>query len=360
MRIVHIETGRHLYGGARQVLILLEGLAQHGFQNTLVCPKGSAIARAATAFARVAPLEMKGEVDPRVPVQLHRIIRKTRPDLIHVHSRRGADWWGGMIACMLAVPAVVTRRVDNPENRHLAQIKYAFYDRIISISRAIYQVLEKAGVAASKLRCVKSCMIPNPAVEAYSKPFFLQEAGLPQDSRLIGTIAQLIPRKGHVFLLRAAQSVVRIHPEARFCLFGRGPMIHDLKELAARLGISENMRFFGFREDLPRILPNLDMVVHPATMEGLGVCLLEASAAGIPIVASPAGGIPEIVQDGRNGFLVDPKDLEALSEKIVWILEHPLDAQRMGSQGRAIVREHFSPEAMVRGNISVYNELLNH
>ncbi len=116
MHILHIETGRHLYGGALQVLFLLRGLAESGCRNSLACPSGSAIASAAGACSQLCEIPARGDLDPALMLRLRGIIAAGRPDLVHVHSRRGADLWGALAAWSRGVPVLITRRVDNPEN----------------------------------------------------------------------------------------------------------------------------------------------------------------------------------------------------------------------------------------------------
>ncbi len=118
------------------------------------------------------------------------------------------------------------------------------------------------------------------------------------------------------------------------------------------------MHLPGFRDDLPRILPALDLLVHPASMEGLGVALLQAAACGIPIVAGRAGGIPEIVHDGENGWLVEPDDSSALAERINTLLDHPEQAAAFGAAGRRLVEQAFSIPAMAAGNLAIYRKTL--
>lgn len=118
----------HLYGGARQVLYLLEGLAERGVENLLVVPTGSAVgAKAGSGTARVEYIRMAGDLDLGVILRLYRIIRRESPDLVHLHSRRGADILGGVAARLAGVPALLTRRVDNPESRWLVGAKYRLY-----------------------------------------------------------------------------------------------------------------------------------------------------------------------------------------------------------------------------------------
>jgi glycosyltransferase involved in cell wall biosynthesis len=118
------------------------------------------------------------------------------------------------------------------------------------------------------------------------------------------------------------------------------------------------VRLVGFHAELPRVLPCLDLVVHPALMEGLGVALLEAAAAGVPLIASRAGGMPEVVRDGENGMLTPPGDINALREALEALLGDPARARAMGRRGREIVAEHFSIDAMVDGNFAVYRSLV--
>jgi glycosyltransferase involved in cell wall biosynthesis len=359
MHILHIETGRHLYGGALQVLFLLRGLAETGCRNSLACPSGSAIASAAGTCSRLYEVPVRGDLDAAFMLRLRGIIAVGRPDLVHVHSRRGADLWGGLAAWNRGIPALITRRVDNPENPLAARLKYRLYGRIITISEAIRQVLLSEGVPAEKISCVPSAVDHRRYAKPCDRGWFLREFGLQPTDRTIGMIAQFIPRKGHRFLIEAAPEIIARCPEARFILFGKGPLQEDVRKMCDRNRIGDKMIFAGFRTDLERILPCLDLLVHPARMEGLGVSLLQAAAAGVPIVASRVGGIPEIVQDGVNGYLIDVGDRRAIIRRVIELLANPEKAHRFGLAGRMIARSRFSIDAMVKGNSAVYREMLS-
>ena len=358
MRVLHIETGRHLYGGALQVLYLLQGLAQKGYRNSLVCPIGSAIAAAARPWATIHAVPVRGDLDAGLGLHLHRIIATETPAIVHVHSRRGADIWGALAARIRRVPAVVTRRVDNPEPALIARAKYRLYGRIVTISEGIRRVLLSEGIPAHKIDCVPSAV----DFRRYARPcdpqWFRREFGLPPGQQTIAVIAQFIPRKGHRVLVEAARQILAHRPETRVLLFGRGPLEVEIKRLCTHTGIAEKVIFGGFRDDLERILPCLDLVVHPAEMEGLGVSLLQAAAAGVPIVATRVGGIPEIVSDGVNGYLVAAGDAGAITERATRILSDPELAQRLGSTGPTMVNSRFSIGAMVAGNDAVYRTTL--
>ena len=186
MRILHVETGMNLYGGALQVHYLLQGLAgRKEVTNVLVCPVGSAIEQVAgESVNTVYSIPMKGDLDLLFIPRLMRIIRAEKPDLVHLHSRRGADILGGVAARLSGTPCILTRRVDNPENRLLARVKYRLYNRVITISEGIRTVLIGEGVPPGKITCVHSAV----DIVQYSAPcdrsWFLREFGIEENKKL--------------------------------------------------------------------------------------------------------------------------------------------------------------------------------
>ena len=196
------------------------------------------------------------------------------------------------------------------------------------------------------------------AVDTDERARFEREFGLRQGELAVGMLAQFIERKGHRVLIEALPSVLRRAPDTRMLLFGQGPLVEDMRRLCAQRGLNERVLFAGFRNDMEKILPCLDLVVHPALMEGLGVSLLEAAACAVPIIASNAGGMPEIVRDRSNGRLVAPGDSGALAAAMIELLTDAALRQRCGAQGRRLVEAEFSVLAMVAGNYGVYQEVL--
>ncbi len=358
MKILHVEAGKHLYGGARQVLYIVEGLAARGVDNLLACPAGSEMSRQQPAGARVLPMKMGGDGDIGLAFRLARLIRAERPDLVHLHSRRGADTWGGLAAKLAGVPSVLSRRVDNPESRLAVTLKYRLYDHVITISEGIRQVLLSEGLAPQKVSCVRSAVDAAPYLPPVDRAGFRAEFGLPPDALVAGVVAQLIPRKGHRYLLSALPGLLERHPALQVLIFGQGPLEAELRAEVESRNLAAAVRFTGFRHDLPRWLGGLDMLIHPADMEGLGVSLLQASAAGVPIVTSRAGGLPEAVQDGVTGILCPPGDVTALAAAIDRLAGDAALRARFGAAGRARILAEFSIDAMVDGNLAIYRQVL--
>lgn len=364
MKILHIETGKYLYGGALQVFYLMRGLASKHCRNLLLCPMGSEIGKAAHKVAKIHEVPMKGDIDPFFVFRLMHLIRLSKPDIIHIHSRRGADLWGAVAALFTDIPAVLTRRVDNPESRWVVKLKYHPFQQIVTISKGIRQVLSSEGIPERKLCCIHSAVDTRRYNRPCNQKWFdeafseLTTNGPAPDENIIGVIAQLIPRKGHRFIIEAAPHILKACPKTRLIFFGKGPLKARLQQLCRRAGIAERVIFAGFRNDLERFLPCLDLVVHPAVMEGLGVCLLQAAAAGVPIIASRAGGIPEIVRHNQNGYLIEKEAVDDIIRYTLDLLKNPARAMQFGKIGRNIVQSEFSIEAMVDGYLKVYEKML--
>lgn len=360
-RTLHVETGMHSLGGPAQVVYLMTGLKKLGYDATLVCPRGSSVAGDAIAAGLdVITVHMPSDLDLTFVPKLYRIIKRLQPDIVHLHSRRGADVLGGIAARLAGVPAVVlSRRIDNPVRRGaLSSLKYGMLcDKIITVSEAIRDVLIRGGADPSKIVCVHS-VVEASTYDVGRDQALRRELGIPDDCPLIGIVAQLIDRKGHRYLFDAMPAVLERFPDTRLLVLGIGPLEAKLKNRADALGIGDRVLFTGFRRDIPRVLQELDVLVHPASMEGLGVAVLQAMAARLPVVATPVGGIPESVHDGVNGYLIPPRDAGAIADAVIGLLADPELRDRMGIEGRRIVEEQFCPDRMVEGVLSVYREVM--
>ncbi len=357
MKTLHLETGRHLYGGPRQVLLLLDGLKKRGIDATLACPTDSAIAAAAhDAGHPVITHPIGGDLDISAVTFLARTVQRLKPDLLHAHSRRGADYFGGLAAALARVPAILTRRVDNPDTPVVGTLKYRAYDRVVAISDAVREQLENEGLPAGKLRTIRSAVDADACQPTWPRERFLAEFGLDEGHRVVAVVAQLIPRKGHALLLDAWQMVRYRCPDARLLVFGAGPLKPELEAHAANEG--GTVIFAGYRPDLREFLGRVDLLVHPASREGLGIGILEAQAAGVPVVACAAGGVPEALADGDTGLLVQAGNPLALAEGIIKLLDDPNWRLQLGTAAAARIRAEFSPDRMAEAYIELYREVL--
>ena len=360
MRIMHIEAGRYLYGGARQVCYLIEGLGAEGFENLLVCARGSEIAGAARG-ATVVELPMGGDLDMFWAGPLRKLIEAHAPDIVHVHSRRGADLVAGRCARRACVPAVLTRRVDNREPAWWARLKYRPYSVVAAISSAVEsELVDRVGLDPARVVRIASAVDSGRyRPESTARARLAEAFGIPTAAIVVGVVAQLIPRKGHALLLDCMPEVIARHPEVRLLCFGRGPRERVLSRQVAERGLGNHVQLAGFRDDLAGLMPGLDLLVHPALREGLGVAVLEAMCAGVAVVASDAGGIPDIIEHEGSGLLFAAGDPHALCGGVLRMLGDEALRLRLARAGRKRVNARFSVRRMSRRYAEVYNRVLS-
>jgi glycosyltransferase involved in cell wall biosynthesis len=358
MRIAHIEAGRHLYGGAAQVRYLVEGLAGRGVDNVLLCARGSELAAAVPA-ARVRALPMHGELDVTLPLRLARELKRLQPDLVHVHSRRGADLYGGLAAALAGVPAVLSRRVDAAEPSLLARVKYRPYRAVVALSRAIEAQLEAAGVPRERIVPIASGVdTQRYRPDAAARGRLTSALALPADALIVGVVAQLIDRKRHAWLFALLPELVREFPKLAVVCFGRGPLEARLRAELRERGLAERVVLAGFRGDLAALLPGLDLVAHPASREGLGLALLEAASAGVPVVACAVGGVPDVVVSGETGALVARDDAAAFRQALRTLLASPAERARLGAAARRHAERRFDTGRLVAAHHALYMRVL--
>jgi glycosyltransferase involved in cell wall biosynthesis len=360
MKILHVETGRHLYGGPQQVIYLVSALLARGHNCTLICPPRSGVDTAARlAGIPVRNLFCAGDLDLPFAYRLTQYLQSSGPDLLHCHSRRGADMLGGLAASFADVPAVVSRRVDNTEMRLMAALRYRPFRKIIAISEAIAAVLRDHDVAADRIEVIRSAVDTTQIRSIADRAAFNAEFGVPDDALVLGAAGQLIPRKGHRYLLEAVASLHQKHSQLRLIIFGDGYLNNQLRAQASSLGLGDVVQFAGFRNDLDDLMACFDIFVHPALAEGLGVATLKAAAAGVPVVGFKAGGLPEAIVDGETGLLVPPEDVLALQDAIETLIKSDDVRQRMGNAGRDRMQNEFSIDTMADKHVALYESVLN-
>jgi glycosyltransferase involved in cell wall biosynthesis len=359
MKILHVETGRHFLGGPQQVIYLIDALNERGVENILVCPPDSGIDSVAREHGmRVQNLFCAGDLDLPFAYRLTQFIRQEKPDVVHCHSRRGADVLGGLAASFADVPAVVSRRVDNTELSLVAGLRYRSFRKVIAISEAIARVLRERGIEDDRLEVIRSAVEADAFSATPDCAAFRESFGIPDDVFTIAAAGQLIPRKGHRFLLQAMNTLRAVHPRLRLVIFGEGYLNNQLREQASSLGLGDVVQFAGYRDDLDSFIGCFDLFVHPASAEGLGVAVMKASAAGLPIVACNAGGISEVIADGTTGLLVAPDDADALHDAIAKLIGDERLRADLGAAGRERMQKEFSVATMAEAHCALYESLI--
>lgn len=357
LRVVHLGTETGWRGGERQQVWLATGLRERGHYCLMICNgKGEMARRAPELNLETRPVPVRGEIGLRSVTRTAATLREFEPHVVHLHDAH-AVLIGSLAAKLAGSPAVVaSRRVDFRIN---SRWKYTWaIDRIIAISAAVRDVLIDCGVPAGNVSVVPSGIDLSRFEGLPPRAEARRALGIADDQLALGMVAALTDHKGHRFLLEAWPQVIAAEPRARLLLAGAGELEEELERSVADLGIGDSVRFLGFHSDVAGLLAALDLFVLSSHLEGLCTSLMDAMAAGLAVVATTAGGIPEVVDDGHTGVLVPPRDPEALAGAVLEVLGDPDRRRRMGEAGRETARARFGCEKMVEGTLEVYRQVL--
>jgi glycosyltransferase involved in cell wall biosynthesis len=380
---LHVDTARTWRGGQNQVLLTVNGLRSIGHRAALVAHPDGELRRRAAEGLDLIPIAPRMEMDLSAAWKFSRLIRRLQPDVIHAHDPHGV----AMAALALSIgsaaanrstlrepqgrpeqrrgatssrqgasmPALVAaRRVDfHLKGNSFSRWKYRQVDCFITASEAIRQMLVADGVPEDRTVTVHEGIDVEHALAA--APVNVHEAfWLPHGSPVVGNVAALVPHKGQRYLVDAAHLVVQQLPDARFVILGEGELREHLEKQVREHHLEKHVLLPGFRTDVLGCIKGFDLFVMSSVTEGLGTSLLDAMACARPIVATRAGGIPEIVEDGVNGLLVPVRDHHALADAIMRALKDTDLRQRMGAAGFARVNARFTVERMVSETADVY------
>ena len=232
-------------------------------------------------------------------------------------------------------------------------------DAVVCVSKAQADKVRRAKVPEAKIVVIQNAIGEDAFVKPNSECRAEMIGWFAQPPRwLVGTAGRLSPEKGFSVFIEAAALVASARLEAGFVLFGDGPLRADLDRLIVERGLQGRFVMAGFRNDLQRFLPNLDVAVMSSFTEGLPVILLETGAAGVPTVATAVGGIPEVIDEGQTGHLVPAGDAKTLAERIIGLLDNDSKRQAMGQAARARVRSDFSFAAMGQRYHDLFKKLI--
>jgi glycosyltransferase involved in cell wall biosynthesis len=365
LKVLHITSACTVGGAEAHVLALLQRLDRRRFEPWLAYfeerPDEARPMLDDFRAAGVSTVDLDGalQLDLGATWRLAALLRRERFDVVHSHSLR-AELAAGLAAGFGTTRPLLIRSVHNTDDFYvrrpacwLARASAQRQDAVVAISDAVASwVRRHTGLSAERVRRIYYGLDATP----YDGVQPVDEATEP----VIGIVARLAPQKGHTVLLDALPRVIERIPALRVELVGHEHLTSAsvLASYARQRGLTEHVRFLGFRDDLPELFRSWRLMVLPSLWEGFGLVLLEAMAAGRPVVASRVGPIPEVVVDGETGLLVPPGDSAALGAALIELLEHPRLAAAMGQAGRDRVRTVFGLDQMVEQTAGLYVEML--
>jgi len=360
VKILHLDEQTGWRGGEQQASWLVQGLAERGHEIWLVGRKGYPFLTSKHGGAQVArhSLPLRGEFDLYSAWRLARLCAREHIDIIHAHSSHahGIAVLAGCFPGKAAPKIVAARRVSFPPKSHrLNRWKYARPDRIVCVSDKVAEVMREFGTVEARLTVVHSAV---DLARVNVDPLPRAEMGVPEHVPLVVSAGSLVGHKDHANLLDAFAAAHKTIPDLWLVIAGDGPLRADLEKRAAHLGIASRVRFLGQRKDAPRVIRAGTVYVSSSWSEGLGTSILEALAAGTPVVATRAGGAGEMVFPGRTGWLVPVHDDAALGKALLDCLQHRDEALRMAAGGRRLIEAEFTAPRMVERTLEVYAQLL--
>lgn len=357
MRIVHLDEQPGWRGGEQQASWLMQGLAARGHAVWLCGRPGSRFscdAHGGAAIRRLA-LPLAGELDGYSALRLARFAQRENVEILHAHTSHTHAM--ALLARLLGgrFHVVAHRRVSFPPRRgRLNRWKYHAADRIVCVSGKVLEVMRDYGLPAEKLALIYSA-VDFARLEA--APIPRAALGLPENAPILFNAGALVGHKDHLSFVRMVDQVRREFPAVRGLIAGEGEERGAIAREIARLHLEEHVLLLGHRDDIPRLLRMADIYVSSSSSEGLGTSVLEALAAGVPVVAAAAGGIPEMIRDGETGYLTAIHDPAGLAAGVCAALRNPAQARTMAERGRALVHTRFGTERMVEETLRLYEGL---
>jgi glycosyltransferase involved in cell wall biosynthesis len=376
VNIVFVCNSR-LWGGAEKYVIdLAIGLRERGHSCRLAVPPESPLQNVVAGLPQLesVPLDLGPKLGRRTLFeyvlrrsrhrrQLRRVLqecmRVAPVDLVHFQFKK-EQLLGTRVARSLGLRVVWTEHNRLPRAFTMPRLPVVLYrrganrtDGVVCVARFVARDLERRGVAPSRLHVIPNGIHVSAAILASQRTTAREGLGLGADVPVIGMVSRLERFKGHRFLLDALPLLRRRFPDLHVVIAGDGPARVELIGHALRAGIDHCITFTGHRRDISALLPAFDVFVSTSLAEGLPFSLLEAMAAGLPVVATSVGGVPELVRHAETGLLVPAGDAPALAHAIAALLTDPERCRRMGEAGALRVNTQFTMAGMIERTESV-------
>jgi len=385
IKILRIIARLNIGGPAIHTILLSEGLDKSRFETVLVCgtPEGSEGDMLYLAEERgVHPLiipELGRALNIHNDIiafwKLFCLIKREKPDIIHTHTAK-AGTLGRLTALLYKLYSKLQAPSSKPKLIHTfhGHVLHSYFGRIKSVifiwierSLAIFTdriiaVSENLQKELLSLRIARPEKIVTVALGLELERYLKIENNGPgnKDHKLVGIIGRLVPVKNHKMFLQAAKRVKEtqgLKQKIRFLIVGDGPLRKKLESYAQGLGIQQDVTFLGWIKDLEKVYSKLDIATLTSLNEGTPVTLIEAQASGRPCVATSVGGVADVVEEGKSGFLVPSRNIEKFAQALINLLNNPDLMRTMGNYGRNRVKDRFSRERLITNIEGLYDKV---
>jgi len=351
--------------GGEEIFIIRQCLefTNRGFNTIIACQPGSIIKREAekAGIATVA-LKMRRKFDPLEILGALRVLKTKGVDLIHTNNMSDSRCFSIAAKCM-GIPVVRSRHVSVLIRRtYLAYLLYMkLTDKIITSGSMIRdQMIEQNRFLPKRIVSIPAGIDVDVFSPDVNGDYIRREFNLNENNFVVGTVSMLRRWKGHDYLIEAVKDLEGEIPGIKLIIVGDGPYKESLEKLIKSRHLEKRAIMTGYRDDVPQLIKNFHVFVLPSiAIEATSQVIPQALAMNVPVIATKAGGLGEIVIHEKTGIMVSPKDSHSLSQAILWVYRNYDAAKKMADQGRDLVLKHFTLTHMIDKTEQVYKELLN-
>lgn len=343
LTILHTESSVGWGGQEHRTFKEMVGLKKLGHRILLLTRAGARLAaRAREVGIETFEIPIYNAFDMRAMWRIYRLIKAQRVDVVNTHSGHDSIL-GGLAGRLAGIKVVRTRHLALPITSKLTYSVLPHH--VVSVSNFVRSYLIDAGIPEQQVSTVYTGVDPE-QLKVDGEPSLRRELGLPDSAKLVLTVAIMRTEKGHRFTIQAAPRILAACPDTYFIFAGDGPLFDELKGQVAAAGLADRIRFLGLRRDIANVLASCDLFLLPTEQEALGTAFIEAMAMGLPVVTTTVGGIVDIVEEGQTGYLVPPRDLEVLADRLGRLQADRELRLRMGEAGRRRAEALFDNEKL--------------
>jgi len=369
LTILHFVSSKGIFGAERVLCSIVRRLSSKKIDFHLVSLKdtrftsGGLVEKATQMGLKAHEIACGGRLDLRVISRLISFVKERQIDVIHTHGYK-SNFYGLLASKICNIPIVATVHGWTGETRVLRiyesfdPIFLRFFSAVVPVSEKLREKLISSRIPNWKIRLIHNGIDLHRFDPSSAQRGAREKWGIKESAFVVGNVGRLSREKGQTYLLEAMKDIIKTHPEAIVIIVGDGLLKEELIFWTKNNGLKDYVIFTGNQDNTVPLYAMMDAFILPSLTEGIPLTLLEAMAMGKPVVATPVGGVPEIIKDSVNGVLVKPKDSHALAVALSGLIENPELRNMLSQTARKTVQEDFSVETMCEKYVRLYDRVL--